>query len=135
MKIMVAYDGSTVTKKALDYAKNQVRLSGGEIHVVMSMPRRVEVNIADINRMKELEHELKELKEQLTAEGYSCTSSLLTNDITNGENLVQYASENGIDNVVIGLKKTSKVGKMIFGSTAQYVILRAPCPVTSLKLS
>ncbi len=135
MKIMVAYDGSTVTKKALDYAKKQVRLAGGEIHVVTSMPRKVEVNIADINKMKELEHELNELQEQLTAEGYSCKHSLLTNDITNGENLVQYAIENGIENVIIGLKKTSKVGKMIFGSTAQYVILRAPCPVTSLKLS
>ncbi len=40
---------------------------------------------------------------------------------------------NEIDLIFIGVKKRSKVGKLVFGSTAQYVILEAPCPVVSVK--
>jgi len=50
-----------------------------------------------------------------------------------GEDLVQYAEENQIDQIIIGVRQRSKVGKLLFGSTAQYVILEAPCPVVSVK--
>jgi nucleotide-binding universal stress UspA family protein len=50
-----------------------------------------------------------------------------------GEDLVQFAKENGIDEIIIGVRRRSKVGKLVFGSTAQYVILNAPCPVVSVK--
>jgi len=50
-----------------------------------------------------------------------------------GEDIVDFANENGIDEIVIGVKSRSKVGKLLFGSTAQYVILKSSCPVTSVK--
>ncbi len=50
-----------------------------------------------------------------------------------GEDLVRLAREEEIDEIYIGVKKRSKVGKFIFGSTAQYVILEAPCPVVTVK--
>jgi len=50
-----------------------------------------------------------------------------------GEDLVQLAEEKQIDEIIIGVRRRSKVGKLIFGSTAQYVILNAPCPVVSVK--
>ena len=37
------------------------------------------------------------------------------------------------DLIVIGLRRRSPVGKMITGSTAQHILLDAPCPVLSVK--
>ena len=43
------------------------------------------------------------------------------------------ARDNEIDEICIGVKRRSKVGKMVFGSNAQYIILNAPCPVVTVK--
>jgi nucleotide-binding universal stress UspA family protein len=50
-----------------------------------------------------------------------------------GEDIVAFAQENSADLIVIGIKKRSRVGKLMFGSTAQYVILSSECPVLAVK--
>ena len=50
-----------------------------------------------------------------------------------GEDLVTFARENNVDEIIIGVRHRSKVGKLVFGSTAQYVILEAHCPVLTVK--
>jgi nucleotide-binding universal stress UspA family protein len=50
-----------------------------------------------------------------------------------GEDLVQFAKDNEADEIIVGVRRRSKVGKLMFGSTAQYVILEAACPVVTVK--
>ena len=50
-----------------------------------------------------------------------------------GEDIVGFAKDNGADEIIIGVKSRSKVGKLLFGSTAQAVILQAHCPVVTVK--
>jgi len=50
-----------------------------------------------------------------------------------GEDLVQFAEDNNADEIIIGIKKRSKVQKLLLGSNAQHVILHAPCMVISIK--
>jgi nucleotide-binding universal stress UspA family protein len=50
-----------------------------------------------------------------------------------GEDIVTFALDNEVDEIVVGLKKVSAVEKMIFGSNARYIILHAHCPVVSVK--
>ncbi|MEE8415892.1 MAG: universal stress protein [Desulfobacterales bacterium] len=50
-----------------------------------------------------------------------------------GEDLVEFAEENEVEEIVIGIRKKSKVGKLVFGSTAQFIILTAGCPVVTVK--
>ena len=50
-----------------------------------------------------------------------------------GENVVAIAEEVGADRVVVGGRKRSPSGKAVFGSTAQQIMLSAPCPVTFVR--
>jgi len=47
--------------------------------------------------------------------------------------LVTFAREEQVDEIIIGVKSRSKVGKILFDSTAQAVILTAECPVVTVK--
>jgi nucleotide-binding universal stress UspA family protein len=68
-----------------------------------------------------------------TDSGVKCEKHLLMRGNATGEDIVSFAKENRADLIVIGVKKRSKVGKLMFGSTAQYVILEADCPVLAVK--
>lgn len=130
MKIMVGYDGSNACLAALELAIKHAKAFKAEIHVVSSMIKGTE---EDRDQIEQIEKELEEKRTQVEKEGVACAVHLLIHGKPPGEDLVEYIEEQKIDEVVIGVKRVSKVGKLIFGSTAQYVILKAPCPVVTVK--
>ena len=52
---------------------------------------------------------------------------------TIGDEIVAVAAEINATRVVVGGRKRTPTGKAVFGSTAQKVVLNAPCPVTFVK--
>lgn len=50
-----------------------------------------------------------------------------------GERIVELAETVGADLVFVGGRRRSPAGKAVFGSTAQEVMLSAPCPVTYVR--
>ncbi|WP_049971732.1 universal stress protein [Haladaptatus cibarius] len=50
-----------------------------------------------------------------------------------GETIVKLAEDVNADGVFVGGRKRSPTGKAVFGSTAQEVMLSAPCPVTFVR--
>jgi nucleotide-binding universal stress UspA family protein len=131
MKIMIAYDDTNVAREAISEAIRHAKAFGAEVHLVTSISGGVEVPKETFDHTESNLNRIK--KRQFDPEGVPCTTHVMFRGMTPGEDLVRYAQENEIEKIVIGVKRRSKVGKLLFGSTAQYVILRAPCPVLTVK--
>ncbi|RLC23367.1 MAG: universal stress protein, partial [Deltaproteobacteria bacterium] len=76
---------------------------------------------------------LEQAKAYFDDYGVKCETHLLVRGFEAGEDLVTFAKEKKVDEIIIGVRSRSKVGKLIFGSTAQVVILDAHCPVLTVK--
>ena len=83
--------------------------------------------------IEQAERGLEWAKSLFEENGITCHTHLLIRGLGPGEDLVDFAEENKVDEIVVGVKRSSKVGKLLMGSTAQYVILKAKCPVVSVK--
>ncbi len=130
MKIMVCYEGSGASRSALRVAVKHAKAFGAKLFLVASLEKGTE---DEQKVIKDLETELNNAKEKIVKDGIDCETHLLVRGMSPDEDLVQYAKEKGIDEIAIGIRKRSKVGKLIFGSTAQYLILNAHCPVITVK--
>ena len=130
MKILVGYDGSKVAEDALKLAQEHARIFGADIHLITCLQQSRELQKEDID---EAESRLDHLKLTFDFDKIPCEPHTSVTYLTAGEDLVLFANENNIDLIYIGVKKRSKVGKLVFGSTAQHVILEASCPVVTVK--
>ena len=130
MKILVGYDGTNSAKEALNLAKVHAKVFGASIDVVTSMHSGTESKRKEI---EEAERGLEWAQSLFDENTIPCKTHLLIRGFSAGEDLVDFAKENNINEMIVGVKRRSKVGKLLMGSTAQYVILNAPCPVVSVK--
>jgi len=130
MKILVGYDGSNVAASALRLAARHAKAFDAEVHIVTSL---VKAGDRELDQITASEKGLEQAHTLFEQEGVRCDTHLLIRGLTSGEDLVQFAKENDIDEIIVGVKRRSKVGKLLMGSTAQYVILKSPCPVVSIK--
>ena len=133
MNIIVGYDGSDTAKSAIQLAKIDAKVYAANVHLVTCFTHVQEIRYHEVDRMEAADRELKILKSEFENEGIPCESHLLVSELEAGKRLIKLAREIEADKIFIGIRKRSKVGKMIFGSTAQHVILKAPCPVVSVK--
>jgi len=130
MKILVGYDGSNSAKAALETAINHAHAFDAAVEVVASMVKGTEDERKEIT---DAEGSLEYVGSLFKKENIACNTHLLIRGLSAGEDLVDFATEKGIDEIIVGVRRRSKVGKLLMGSTAQFVILNAPCPVVTVK--
>ena len=126
MNILVGYDGSKVAGDALKLAREQAKAFDGKVFIVTSMMGGPEVVREDFEKA---EKDLEFAKSVFTKEDVPCEARLSVRGLQPGEDLVQFAEENKVDLLIVGIRRRSRVQKLVFGSNAQYAILEAPCPV------
>ena len=130
MNILVGYDRSNSANDALELAKDHAMAFDANVHVVTSM---VGANNNQYDNMQRAELGLDYAKALLEENNINCETHLLVRGLLPGEDLVKFAEDNQINEIIVGVRKRSKVSKLLMGSTAQHVILNAPCPVVTIK--
>ena len=130
MKYLIGYDGSNVAKAALELSRSYAKKLNAEVVVLASVEGgTVTHDIEVAEAKKNLEYAKKFLEEK----DISVETKLLVRGYRPGEDIVKFISENDIQTVFIGIRRRSKLDKMIFGSNASYILLNAPCPVIAVK--
>jgi nucleotide-binding universal stress UspA family protein len=130
MRILVGYDGSTSAKEALKLARKHALAFKGSVDIVTSMEKGTE---QEQQAIEDAERGLEWAKTMFADKGLDCRTHLLIRGLAPGEDILEFAKESNVDEIIVGVKRRSKVGKLLMGSTAQYVILQAPCPVVTVK--
>jgi len=131
MKFLVCYDETNEAKEALKVAQEHARVWNAKLEIVNAVIRIEPLKHSKVEKMEiNLAGQIKEI---LGSDDPPYEVQLLLTDLTSGEQLVKFAEDMKIDLIFLGIVKKSKVGKLLFGSTAQYVILHAPCPVVTVQ--
>ena len=131
MKILVAYVGGLdVDNAVLDVARKHAKAFNASLYIACSMER---VSEKERTELAKIEKHLEYVKGTMEAEGITCETHILVRGLTPGEDIVDFAVDKKVDEIIIGIEKKSKVGKLLFGSNAQYIILESSCPVVSVK--
>lgn len=130
MKFLVGYNGSEVSQAALSLARTYADLFGARVVVVASLVGGASESSDEIHKATS---DLQFAEKFFQEKGIPCETHQLARGMTPGEDMVKFAKENDIDQIFVGIEKKSRTQKIILGSNAQYIILKAPCPVVSVN--
>jgi len=131
MRFLVGYDDSDASREALQVAFKYAGIFDAEIDVVSIMEQSPTL---DYDRIRHAERSFEnQINDLLEGSQTPRKMSMVITAESTGKALVQYADHHQCEQIFIGVHRISKVGKFVFGSTAQYVILNAHCPVVSVK--
>ncbi|MFZ1984568.1 MAG: universal stress protein [Desulfatitalea sp.] len=134
MKIMLCLDPMDEGHESLRIAAMHAKAFKGQVLVVAShviddkdYPKRIEPT----------DQKLAKASEWLEAQGICCKTMVAFRGFEDdkGEHLLAIAREHQVDEIIVGVKNRSKVGKVLLGSVAQFLILNADCPVVAVKRS
>ena len=146
MKIMLIYRPTPEGEAALAAARQEARARDGRILAVrhvrgsveqpvpalptQGQPSRDPQSAQDVDKLR---GDMEALQDGLTADGISAEAVLLTEGSDPAEAFLEFARSEEVDLIVIGVRRRSPVSKLVMGSVAQDVVLRADCPVLTVK--
>ncbi|WP_163537019.1 universal stress protein [Gracilibacillus sp. YIM 98692] len=140
-KILVAYDGSNLSKKALEEAKVQaVGISDVEIHIISvvsqagprtnsAVARSIQEDVAN-----EMRPQLEEIKSSFTDVERVFTDILIDSKQNNASvKICKYAKEKDIDLIITGSRGLGSIKKFLLGSVSNGIVQNAECRVLIVK--
>lgn len=140
-KILVPVDFSDYSKHALRYAIDFAKHFNAEIVLIsviepMIYPAdfsmgQVAIPATDQNLHERIEKELEELEKQEIAD--KVKSKRIIKSGKPFYEINETAREENIDLIIIATHGHTGVEHLLFGSTAEKVVRKAPCPVLSLR--
>jgi len=134
-KILVAVDGSPITRGIITKASDLANMSGAELHLVYVIESGwAEGDVARELAIREIENEseklIAELKEMIPP-GRAVTVHKKSGHP--GNTIVNLASDIGADLIVIGSVGKSQVERMLAGSVSTFVMTHSRIPTLVIK--
>ena len=128
MTIIVGYVPRPEGRAALQAAIEQARLFGSKLYVVNFSrgDRHVDPSFASAE-------DLAELRQLLDGSGVEFEVAQVVTGEDAWEDVIDAADKQQARMIVIGMRKRSATGKLLFGSNAQRILLQAHCPVLAVK--
>jgi nucleotide-binding universal stress UspA family protein len=148
-KILVPVDGSSASVKALQYAAHLAELGASNaelivVHVLEDVKQGGAIglqakygNVRLVEGFKRARREaafewLKQIEEAVRKKGIRIKSEVLDGD-SEAEVIIGYASENGVDLIVVGSRGLAGFKRFLLGSVANALVGNAPCPVMVVR--
>lgn len=126
MRILMYYDGTEEAREAIPIARMHGKAFNARVDVVSSLSKGGEHQLGEIEQR---ESELEYVKSVFEKEKIPCETHLLIRGHEPGDDIIRFAQENDVDEIIIGTEKRTRMEKYILGSVAQHVILNARRPV------
>jgi len=135
-KILVAADGSPITRKVLNAASEISGMSGGELHLIYVIETGwSEGDLARELVIKEMEEESEaitmEMKKSLAATGKDVNVHIKRGHP--GNTIINTAEEIEADLIIIGSVGRSQIERMMAGSVSTYVVTHSRMPTLVIK--
>jgi len=123
--VVVAYAPTPEGDAALEHAVSEAQLRAARLVVVSRGPKLHERRRPEVDQTA--------LERTLQDAGIEYTIHQPTGDYDYAEEVLEATRDNAAILLVIGIRHRTPVGKLLMASTAQRVLLDAPCPVTAVK--
>ncbi|MBO8182524.1 MAG: universal stress protein [Archaeoglobus sp.] len=130
MTILVALSPSERRTRVMDFAVEEAKLRGKKLVIVHSLYGGDKTSEEEIERGENL---LKWAEEKAKDAGLEVETHLLVRGKDAADDILDFMKEIKPDMVVVGVKKRSPTGKLIFGSVPQKIILNSEVPVVSIR--
>ncbi|TFV87346.1 universal stress protein [Blastococcus sp. CT_GayMR16] len=131
MTIVVGYVPTPEGEAALTAAISEARHRKEIVHVI----NRARSGDVTTDSRYASESDLDKIRALLDQSGVPYEIEQLVRGPEASEELVDAADRLGASMIVIGLRRRSPTGKLLFGSQAQQILLDANCPVLAVKAS
>ena len=128
MTSLAGYLPTDLGQHVLDAATEEARLRNQRLLVVNSA-----TGGSYVDRGLATSEELERAAERARTQGITVEVKQVKDALSVAETLLDEASAANAELLVIGMRSRSRTGKFLLGSTAQTLLLRAPCHVLAVK--
>jgi len=141
-KILVAYDGSFMSREAIENAKDYANLNKNvEIHIISILETTGPVTNMQVRKSmledlkQKLQPQMDEIEKEFIEKGIKVITKLIAqvDQESPGKVICDYAKKNNIDVIFMGSRGLGKVKSLFLGSVSKYVVNNTDAHVFILK--